>query len=287
MNKISATLRLLCLSLMTVACSPQAYNFSVQMRYPSDSGLDIADKSVAVVYMTEDGSAVDSLVSDNVADGLARGLEADFRSSGYQTGVDIYKMSGTAEYGSQDSLVSLVMKTGADVVILLGHPECGTPSDGKMPCRIDVRSYDSMAHVDTVWTTSASAALTASAADGSMLSSDAQYLGYNLSKSLVNKWKDETYSVVYYDSFDSRWLDATEKALSMNWHEAMDVWMKMLDENRSATVKSGLAYNIALACYMVGDYRLAQEWLDMSDSIQPLSLSSTLRSRVQVRMPRR
>lgn len=282
MTKFSAMISLAA-AVVAVSCSPQTYNFGVQMRYPSDSGLDIGDKSVALVYLS-DGALRDSIVNDYVADGLARGLEEDFRRSGYSTGVDIYGIVSDADYGCKDSLVSLVMRTEADVVILLGCPECTAQGSDKMQCRIGVWAYDSMSPVDSVWTVSASGLIASSMEGGSMLASDAQHFGYNLSKTLVNKWRDETYGLIYYDSLDLRWEDAADKAVAMRWDEAMSVWMEMLGEDRSDAVKSCLAYNMALGCYMTGEYALASEWLDISDSMRPVSLSASLRARVKARM---
>ena len=38
-------------ALMMAACSPQAYVMRLEMRNPSSSGLDLDNKSMAVVYL--------------------------------------------------------------------------------------------------------------------------------------------------------------------------------------------------------------------------------------------
>lgn len=283
MTKFYSLLAAAAAAAAAVSCSPQTYSFAVQMRYPSDSGLDIGDKSVAVVYLT-DGQVRDSLVSDGISDGLAQGLESDFRRSGYSTEVDIYKIAASGNYGSKDSLVSLVMRTDADVVILLDRPECDVWPDGMLHCKTRVWAYDSMSPADTLLTVCDTSSLSFTTHGESMTLSDAQHIGYTLSSSLVNKWRDETYSLIYYDNLDDRWTDAADKALSMQWDEAMSVWMEMLEDTSDATKQSCLSYDMALGCYMAGEYQLALQWLDASDSLHPISLSTGLRERVKARL---
>ena len=42
-------------------------------------------------------------------------------------------------------------------------------------------------------------------------------------------------------------------------------------------------YNISVACYMLGDYQLALEWLDLSDKENKLPISDALRKRISAR----
>ena len=46
-----------------VACSPQAYVMRLEMRNPSSSGLDLDNKSMAVVYL-DNGTYRDSLFNN-------------------------------------------------------------------------------------------------------------------------------------------------------------------------------------------------------------------------------
>ena len=47
--------------------------------------------------------------------------------------------------------------------------------------------------------------------------------------------------------------------------------------------RSCAEYNIAVACYMMGEYELASEWLDRSDKDNKLPLSDGLRKRIDSR----
>jgi hypothetical protein len=43
-------------------------------------------------------------------------------------------------------------------------------------------------------------------------------------------------------------------------------------------------YNISVACYMLGDYPLAIEWLDLADKENKLPISDALRKRIDARL---
>ena len=49
--------------------------------------------------------------------------------------------------------------------------------------------------------------------------------------------------------------------------------------------KACAEYNIAVACYMLGDYALALEWLDRSDADNNMpTLSDAMRKRINARL---
>ena len=62
----------------------------------------------------------------------------------------------------------------------------------------------------------------------------------------------------------------------------MDIWLELLETN-DLLKRSCAEYNIAVACYMLGDYNLASEWLDLSDKDNLLPLSDALRKRIEAR----
>ena len=64
--------------------------------------------------------------------------------------------------------------------------------------------------------------------------------------------------------------------------EAMEIWLELLDTN-DMLKRSAAAYNLALASYMLGDLDLASEWLDRSDADNKLSVSDSLRKRIDER----
>ena len=60
-----------------VSCAPQAFVVSPEMRGPSKSGLNLAGKSLAVVYLT-DGNPRGEAFNASAAGGFATRLEEDY-----------------------------------------------------------------------------------------------------------------------------------------------------------------------------------------------------------------
>ncbi len=261
-----------------VACSPQAYVMRLEMRNPSPSGLDLDNKSMAVVYL-EDGSYRDSLFNNCFADGLAQGLEKEY--FGGKRSVDIYsayKEEGES-YISKDSLQSLVMRLNKDVIFMVDTPAFGEASGDKADCRANFYVYDSMNQKDDIKSGAGQGKVSLSLQEGSMLGSDAQMLGLRAAKPFLNTWVPESHSVIYFDGMNDKWTRAVWLAQDMEWEQAREIWME-LAQHRDPLYASCAQYNTALACYMMRQYDLALEWLDLSDKTQVISLSSGLRKRI-------
>lgn len=268
--------------LMLAACSPQAYVMRLEMRNPSPSGLDLDHKSMAVVYL-EDGTYRDSLFNNCFADGLAQGLEKEYFDG--KRSVDIYSAykSGSEVYTSKDSLQSLVMRLNKDVVFLVDTPEFGVAEGEKADCSARVYAYDSMNKKDEVKRATGKDKITMSLEEGSMLGSDAQMMGLRLSKPFINTWSPESHSVIYFNGMNDKWTQAVYLAQDMEWEAAREIWME-LAQHRDPLYASCAQYDTALACYMMRQYELALEWLDLSEKTQVISLSSGLRKRIQEKM---
>lgn len=267
---------------LLVACAPQAYVLNLEMRTPSSSGLDLDGKSMAVVYL-ENGSYRDSLFSNCFADGLAQGLEAEYFEG--NRSVEIYSAyQGAGEnYTCKDSLQNLVMRLNKDVVFVVDQPMFGEETGEKVDCKTAVYVYDSMNRKDEVKRASVTRSVTSSEEEGSMLGSDAQLLGLGTAKPFLNSWTKESHSVIYFDGFNDSWGNALWLASEMRWEEAREIWME-LAQSKDYLQAACAQYDTALACYMMREYELALEWLDLADKTQVLSLSAGLRKRIQARM---
>ena len=225
-----------------VSCSPQAYVLDLEMRYPSLSGDDFTGKDMAVVYL-DSRSRSDSTRVFPKAEAIASALEADYFGSKQTIPIYSVERDPAADYSCVDSLVALVMDTDKDVVFLV---------DGDV-----VHYYDSMG---------------SGAVKNVNLSSAVRMLR--------SVWKAESYTLLYYE--DSAWEAPLVDASSHKWKEASDKWLKLAGRCTNNMQKRSCAeYNIAVACYMVGNYDLALEWLDASDRDYPISLSRGLRSRIK------
>ena len=268
--------------LSLAACMPQAYVCTLDMRYPSTSGMDIAGKSVAVVY-PDNAIFRDSLFLNCFADGLATGIEKDFFDGEKSVGVYSIPYVDGSDYFSRDTLADMVMATDADVVLMLSLPSFGEVVSDRMAGSVQICGYDSMDRRDTLVVIPSSARMYAKAEGETLFASDAQYMGLSASQKLSNVWKTESYSVIYYQDFSENWEKSLVAVEQMEWQTAIDIWMGMLDSSTGDRLSS-LEYDIALGCYMLGNYSLALEWLDMSDKTVPISLSAGLRKRIEARM---
>ena len=286
------------------SCDPQAFSMNVEMRYPSSSGMSIDGKSVAVVYLNED-SAKDSVFNECLANGFASAIEKNYFNGA--EAVNLYKMPKVVGgvYSNADTLINLIVDTGCDIVFLFDAPEFGnvqikeqkTSTSGtyypvSVPVAIKLYGFDSLSGSDTVhvWTgtrmlsANMEASLGRQAAADSLwnrIGSSAENLGEVSARTFAPVWKEETYTFIYYESPEA-WLAAAQYASDYKWNEAMKVWISLLDTNN--TMKRSCAeYNIATACFLMGDNELALKWLNSSDEDYPISLSKTLRKRIQTR----
>lgn len=286
------------------SCDPQAFSMNVEMRYPSSSGMSIDGKSIAVVYLNED-SAKDSVFNECLANGFASAIEKNYFNGA--EAVNLYKMPkvGGGVYSNADTLINLIVDTGCDIVFLFDAPEFGnvqikeqkTSTSGtyypvSVPVAIKLYGFDSLSGSDTVrvWTgtrmlsANMEASLGRQAAADSLwnrIGSSAENLGEVSARTFAPVWKEENYTFIYYESPEA-WLTAAQYASDYKWNEAMKVWISLLDTNN--TMKRSCAeYNIATACFLMGDNELALKWLNSSDEDYPISLSKALRKRIQAR----
>ena len=296
-------------ALVLSSCGPEAYTMRMEMRKPSVSGLDLARKTFAVAYV-DDGVKADTVFNNRLASGFARRLEENyFRGDEI---VDIYSVPAAegADFSSKDSLINLIMDTGCDVVFLFDKPRLGDVSlsqvtavqnpsstdsayvcNASLPFSTVLYAYDSMNKMDLVRRFSGSSTIQApvyiSGKENretlrnkalATLVDSADAAGYSSGENFIPQWEDEMLSFIYYTS--QPWLKAIEHVDSFNWQEAIELWLGEVG-SKSAEKRSCAQYNIALACYMMGEYQLALEWLDLSDKTRPISLSHTLRSRIK------
>lgn len=289
------------------SCAPQAFVVRSEMRGPSKSGLSLAGKSMAVVYLT-DGNPRDTLFNASAAGGFASRLEEEY--FGGKREIELFTAHG--DYSSKDSLVSLVLETGKDVVFVIGTPELGIPSV-KDPIKVTGRHvapdssyvsiatvpftttifvYDSMNKEDRVFGFAGGRSFKAEVYSNGRKSNDsiinevwnniapgAENAGYVAAASFLSTWKQDDFYVIYYDGSEEAWDKGAEYAYSYKWKEAIEQWTKLL-KCRNDEKKACAAYNIALGCFMCGQPALALEWLDRSDSYKPVSLSKTLRLKI-------
>jgi len=299
---------------LAVSCGPSKHAIQVEMRHPSKTGIDLAGKNVSVVYLENDDQ-VSTDFGESMADGFAYTLEQDFGTGNSSIGIYRMRQIPGADYSQRDSLFNILMDTGSDVVFLFdtvkfGSMTVGGPSrvaysssadssyvsSGSIPYTMKLYCYDGMGKEDKVQafggTSMARPEVYSSGKDDSTiatlkawkaLGAEGWNAGVLVADSFKSQWKHEQYSVVYYDS--AKWYSALDRASQYDWKGAMDIWLDLLSTN-DLMKRSCAEYNLSVACYMLGDYQLATEWLDMSDKDNKLPISDALRKRIDARKQR-
>lgn len=266
---------LLTLMLLATSCGPVGYTLMLENRQPSPSGLDVSGKTMAIVYL-ESESGVDSVFNNKVSDALAVGLEDEYFDGDQAIGIYKVTKKPDGDYSSKDTLANYVMSLNSDVIMLLDTPvTTDSTTTGIKTQRSSLYVYDSRGedevvnlHCDlkTPRIITASSAIT---------------VGNSLSTPLKSEWKTESYTLIYYDGFDTRWIDAIEYAQDMNWADAISIWLGYV-KSRDVNMSSSAMYNIAMGCYMLKEYELADEWLKRSDDTHVLSLSGGMHKRINI-----
>lgn len=301
----------LAIALLAVSCGPSRHAMNVEMRYPSKSGLDLSGKILAVVYLENDNPS-SNLFNQGMADGFAYALERDYGTG--EGSIGVYKMRSQegAKYASRDSLINLLVDTGSDVVFLFDTLQLGTMTIGgasKVASAASVDSsylnvgdvqfsmalyaFDAMDQTEKVHTFNGTSTANPYAYSNGTLSSSELFkraqagmldegwqAGRQVAMSFESEWRHEQYSLTYFEN--EKWYRALDRAEAYDWKGAMDLWMTFLSTN-DLLRRSCAAYNIATACYMLGEYDLALEWLDLSDKDNKLPYSDGLRKRITER----
>lgn len=262
-------------SLLVSACGPSRHAVQVEMRYPSKSGIDLFGKVVSVVYVT-DGNETGDTFNSSMAEGFAVELEKDYGTGEGSVGVYSLQDCG-GSYSQKDTLINLLMDTGCDVVFVFD--KVGVQGVGENTFKFNIKLYcfDAMNKDEKVFSFIGNDVVNVASDD---LSKEANNTGEIVAETFKSQWKHEQYSIVYYEN--DKWYDALLRAENYDWKGAMDIWMAQLSTN-DLYKRSCAEYNIAVACYMLGDYDLATEWLDRSDQDNLLPVSDAMRKRINTR----
>lgn len=260
-----------------VSCGPSRHAIPIEMRYPSKSGVELAGKNLTVAYPVSGEYESDRFVK-KIAASFSESLEKD-----YGTGAGSVEVCSVntdkGNYAVRDSMISLLMATGADLVFLFEPLSLPKEKSVAFPLKVTLHCYDGMNADDKVISFAGTTMVDLTSAAGIL--SEADKVGKAVSDSFESQWKMEQYSIAYYDSI--KWYEALIKAEQYDWKGAMDIWLGMLDV-RDLMKRAALEYNIAVSCYMLGNMELAEEWLDRSDADNKMpTLSDGLRKRIAAR----
>lgn len=267
-------LLLLSVALTIVSCGPGKHIMHVEMRQPSRAGVDLVGKNVSVVFIENDDERATQF-NNGMADGFAYTLEQEYGTGEGSIGVYSMRKENGADHSSREMMLDLLVDTDSDIVFLLDEVQLGAmeaaPSSVVVPFTMKMYCFDGMDESEQVKSFSGS----------STARTDGWDAGVLLADSFKSQWKTEAYSLAYFDN--EKWYKALDKAEAYDWKGAIDQWFKLLDTN-DLLRRSCAEYNIAVACYMSGDYELAEQWLDRSDADNKLpNMSDSLRKRIASR----
>ena len=258
--------------LLATSCGPSRHAIHVEMRYPSKSGIDLAGKNLSVVYLENNDESA-NMFNEGIADAFAYALETDYGTGEGSVGIYRMRCEGGVEYASRDSLLSLLIDTDADVVFLLDTLKLGPVyNDGSTQFTMALHCFDAMDKSEKVHTFNGTSS--------AVLNEGGARTGSQVAASFKSQWRNEQYSLMYFGN--EQWYKSLDRAEAYDWKGAIDIWMTFLSSSDPLR-RSCAAYNIATACYMLGDYELAVEWLDMSEKESTLVHSETLRKRINER----
>ena len=291
-------------ALLLTACSPVVYGVYLDVRQPSPSGLKLAGKSMAVVYMDGPEKA-DSLLAAGASTVFAEALEKDYFGGESVIGMYAFPVADTV---SLDAMRSLVMDTGEDVVFLMKsvidtpvngknipyqkatHPDSAFVYAPKVPINVELYVYDSMGK-DEVKSYKGNMLINAAAFNSGIAPQEtlddliksktpniaAKSVGERMSKHFMSEWATKSFSFYWFDDLHSyEWLTAIEKVEQGKFTEAIKEWepmVKMKNKYKAAHA----CYNMAMAFYLLGDMTLASKWLDEADKMENVSLTGKLR----------
>lgn len=258
------------------ACSPLAYMFPLEMRAPSSSGLDLSGKNYALVYQSDSSNLAHEAFQYTFA---TKFMEELTEKNISPEGSAVYAWRNPdINSASKDSLVNMVVETGNDVVIFLKPTDFVTiPGKSSSEFTIHLNFYDSMDKEDIVRQFVRTNTVNQSLSDYNA-STIAEKSAKEISQFFTSQWKLQQFTFLYYST--GKWYKALYLAENMQWEEAIDIWLGLTKTN-DLLKRSAASYNISVACYILGNYPLALEWLDRSDKDQPLSLSAGHRKRIQ------
>lgn len=292
---------------LAVSCGPSAYTISVETSRPSASGVDLAGKTVSVVYL-DSGAEPDSLFAASMASSFVSELEKEYFGGDSLVPLFCLDRLDNVDYSAKSSMVDLLVDTGADVLFLLDAPAFGADMDirkipagdgsytaaASVPFSVNLYVYDSMDKRDTVLLFSGSTAADISApVSGNESEEGLEYIlksnmegtasaaGAASGRKFAPAWKSE--EIVFFMYGSQAWYNTYYYVNDYQWQMAMDVWMSMLG-TPDMEKRACLEYNLAAACYMQGQYRLALEWLELSREHFALPYVNALEEKITSRL---
>ena len=277
------------LGLVVAGCgAPQAMLFNVDVLQPKKFTLAVDEQPVAVVATYKD-KAADSTSSANLALGAARYIETGNALDEGSVGAFTIPEEEYTGASDKEYMEGLMLATGSETLVIVRNIEVGDVEVsrifdensgmsivGMLPVKANMDVYDAIADT-TIFSERISDSLKfhipleqnptresirafLSANDSLIVSA----VGALLAKHVSYQWIEEEWMLIDYPE-ESAWHNAYKDAMDFKWEEAIKAWMP-LTEDQNPEKASYAAFNIAVACQMLGQTDLAIGWLTFGRS---------------------
>lgn len=278
--------------LAAVSCAPLTYTLPVEKRIQSADNVDFAGALPGVMALIHDDSA-DSTLMSALACGIAEGLEADLGLD--SASVPVFVMHGAGiDLGDSAQRQYFHAYTGVDFLIVADSLSVGEFSVEhvqeqayvqsqflkqtlvRLPYSVKVQVFnvDSLPPVADLsesdvfeWSLMAESEIPELKAIEKVNSELDEYfktIGVTMTDGLTPRWETVDVSLYVYDN--AQWTEACRLAYLFEWEKAMNIWME--DAESPDTRKAACAaYNISVACEMLGMDDMAAEWKARSEKL--------------------
>lgn len=291
---------LVCIAFFLSACAPTQLSLVIDSKVESNDVITLNGRSAAVVSITRPDDRDSALVVE-MGLGVAEGVEKEL---GLESGtIKVFSYpSSNIDRNKVGSLDLLALQHELDLLIVVdslifGHysiPLKTTAyiddsfkhfSEVTLPYSLTLSIYDrSQLGVkfkkwvnDTLsWSIVHDEEVANSVAINRVNGALKQWVraeGESVAKVFLPKWNTQERTIISFSGL--KWQNGYYLAYDFKWEEAIDVWLSLVKSSNPK--KSGAAaYNIAVACEILGEYQLARKWLDYANGKCYFSPMTTL-----------
>ncbi len=280
--------QLVLLYLAVVACVPQMSVLQVEVKDVPGKHIVVENKQIAV-FAVSSANRKDSLYVENAAMALAQKFEQDRGSS---DPLPVFSLS-ELDFGNSDTLSfdrnflrSLMFSNGADLQIFVHSLKWGNFNSQRVadyeggygqrvvyiPYSAAIDVYDTMADSllfkrvlgDTIYMNILSERPSGdfTSVVGKKLPELSAVVGEAMGALLSEQWLSQERMLVNFQE-NPKWRKGFELACDFKWKDAVQIWSPFV-ESDNFRISAYAAYNIAVACEMMGYYPLALQWGEFS-----------------------
>ncbi len=285
--------------LWLTSCGPSKTYVSVESKGKTDNLIPFEGRRLSVISMVRVGDRDSALVSE-LGMGVAQKIESELGLG--EGALGVYAVPMTVEGGSESGTLDLLaVQTESDLLISIDSLSVGSfilARGGEnvvqvsLPVIFNVQAYDFLKLesiycrqvVDTVvWTVMGEGQVPNSMAiaqANAHLKEAFRGVGEKVSEIFLPSWNQEERMILCFSG--SKWEAAYYLAYDFKWEQAIDIWLDLV-KSGSPMKQGAAAYNLAVACEILGRYDIAHKWLDFAESKCYFAQMTTLRKKLQER----